>query len=172
MEDRIYRILNGNQTLRDRIGDFKEAFVEYYGEESRKFIEKQFSKMLLIGFLSPKDENNIIKKAFENKSNEFHKRILTEAEIEYDLEDMLRVVNYDFENHPLRIYFGSNDVRRTAASGRPVGIDHCSSAARRRIGYGFACRYRRAAAVYCSGRSIAAADDCIAAQVDAGSIGL
>lgn len=96
MEDRIYRVLNGNQTLRDRIGDFKEAFVEYYGEECRKFIEKQFSKMLLIGFLSPKDENNIIKKAFENKSNEFHKRILTEAEIEYDLEDMLRVVNYDF----------------------------------------------------------------------------
>ena len=118
MEDRIYKILNGNQTLRERIGDFKEAFIEYYGEDSREYVEKQFSKMLLIGFLSPKDENNIIKKAFENKSNELHKRILTEAEIEYDLEDMLRVVNYDFEKHPLRMYHKFRELHDLGKEGR------------------------------------------------------
>ena len=91
MEDRIYKILNGNQTLRERIGDFKEAFIEYYGEDSREYVEKQFSKMLLIGFLSPKDENNIIKKAFENKSNELPDN--REDGIMYDRPGSERCIN-------------------------------------------------------------------------------
>ena len=79
MEDRIYRTLNGKQILRDRIDDFKEAFIEFYGEENRDFVEKQFSKVILIGYLSPEDEKRIVNSAIKDKNKEIFNRIIEES---------------------------------------------------------------------------------------------
>ena len=47
----IERNLNIHQFLKENINNYKEVFIEYYGEESREFIEHKFSHLATIGFI-------------------------------------------------------------------------------------------------------------------------
>ena len=51
MIDLINRNLSIHQLLKENLDKFKEIFIEYYGEESRDFIEYKFSHLATIGIL-------------------------------------------------------------------------------------------------------------------------
>lgn len=51
MIELINKNLNIHQLLKEKLDAFKEIFIEYYGEESREFIEYKFSHLATIGFV-------------------------------------------------------------------------------------------------------------------------
>lgn len=55
MIELINKNLNIHQLLKEKLDVFKEIFIEYYGEESREFIEYKFSHLATIGFVPTDD---------------------------------------------------------------------------------------------------------------------
>ena len=62
MLDRIEMFLDCNDVLQRKIKIFKEYFIKYYGEERREEIERQFSKALYIGYMTPQCRRNALNK--------------------------------------------------------------------------------------------------------------
>lgn len=86
--DRILRILNANEVLRENINEFKKAFIEYYGENSRAEVEDKFSKMLPIGYTSPDLIENILYTIENNYTDNVLNHILEDRNISLNKEDL------------------------------------------------------------------------------------
>ena len=70
MDDRLLRYINGNEEIKKAMPVFKEAFIQFYGEEHREEIEKKFSNLLPIGYIAPKDIELCVSKLTKRKSEE------------------------------------------------------------------------------------------------------
>ena len=92
--DRILRILNANEILRKNINEFKRAFIEYYGENSRAEIEDKFSKMLPIGYTNPNLIKNILYTLENIFTDNVFNNILKDRNISLEKEDLNN--NYSF----------------------------------------------------------------------------
>ena len=92
MDDRLLRYINGNEEIKKALPVFKEVFVQFYGEEHREEIEKKFSNLLPIGYITPKDISICVSKLTKEKSEELLKPILDKCGITQ--EDFIE----DFKN--------------------------------------------------------------------------
>lgn len=79
MLETYYKMLHPTETIQNALPAITEAFVLFYGEENREFIEQKFKNMLIIGYLSPEDVKGIVSdiKKLESKKliNQFLKDI-------------------------------------------------------------------------------------------------
>lgn len=63
-------MLNSTETIQNALPVITEAFVMFYGEENRDFIEQKFKDMLVIGYISPQKVKSILIDMKELKSKE------------------------------------------------------------------------------------------------------
>ena len=96
--DKYLRLLNCNQYLNENIGVYKEAFVKYYGEELRQYIDEQFEKALFIGYISPDDIKTIIIDAEKKKSDEIYEYIISHNNTALAKEDLFKNHSLEFQN--------------------------------------------------------------------------
>lgn len=50
MKRKELSILEGNSYLRNNINTYLEAFVKFYGEDKRKYLEEKLSKAIYISY--------------------------------------------------------------------------------------------------------------------------
>ncbi len=60
MLETYYRMLNPTETIQRAMPAITEAFVTFYGEENREFIEQKFRDILIIGYSSPATVKRIL----------------------------------------------------------------------------------------------------------------
>ena len=68
MLDRIEMFLDCNEVLQRKIEIFKKYFIKYYGEERKEEIERQFSKAIYIGYMTPQCRRNALNKFIKKES--------------------------------------------------------------------------------------------------------
>jgi hypothetical protein len=78
-ETELKKRLNCNEEFRNHIQDFIEIFVEYYGEEERKYIEERFNSALLVGYLTEGQLKLTLYKLEQAKSNEIFRNIVSKT---------------------------------------------------------------------------------------------
>ena len=66
MNDTLYRMLNSTETIEKSLPKIIEAFVIFYGEENREYIEQKFKDLIIIGYGLPDKLSSII---YEIKNN-------------------------------------------------------------------------------------------------------
>ena len=116
-EDYI-KMLECNKVLRDNINVYKEAFVMYYGEDKRSFIEEQFSKVLLIGAVSPEAMKSFFRKIKDNKSKEIFDRIISNSS-SFDKELLFNDYSLEFSSlHPINNYVKFMNMYKLGSNGR------------------------------------------------------
>ena len=93
--DNIAKLLMPNEVLRNNLDKFKEAFIEFYGEESRTEIEDKFSKILPIGYISPEQLSRNLSDIVKKFTDESFIRILQNSPTTLKKEDLID--NYSFE---------------------------------------------------------------------------
>lgn len=93
--DDIAKLLMPNEVLRNNLDKFKEAFIEFYGEESRTEIEDKFSKILPIGYISPEQLSRNLSDIVKKFTDESFIRILQNSPTTLKKEDLID--NYSFE---------------------------------------------------------------------------
>lgn len=89
------KLLNCEETLRNNIEIFIEAFVEYYGEEERQEIEEKFRKTLLIAYKSPESTKRIIYQLENLKSAELKSKLFKDIDSIYTSDMLLKDYSYD-----------------------------------------------------------------------------
>ena len=115
--DDYLKILECNKYLRDNIGKYKAAFLEYYGEEKRDLIEEQFSKVLLIACLSPDAVSIKLNELKEEKTADIIDKIMLEA-TSFD-KDELFGKSFEYSNtFPISKYLKFLDLYNLGSEGR------------------------------------------------------
>lgn len=98
MIDLINKNLNIHQLLKEKLDVFKEIFIEYYGEESREFIEYKFSHLATIGYLPLDDLKSLIR----DLEKELSDNIMSKQDFSnIPLDDQQLFDNYRLENYSL-----------------------------------------------------------------------
>ena len=82
MLETYYRMLNPTETIQRAMPAITEAFVTFYGEENREFIEQKFRDILIIGYSSPATVKRILNDMKKIKSDELIKSFLEEVGVE------------------------------------------------------------------------------------------
>ena len=100
MIDNYLKVLNANETILEHLDDIKDAFITFYGEESREFIENKFKHFDLVTFISPENMQILISSIKKEISDSAKKRILESSGIEYTTEIANKYFEYygSFEN--------------------------------------------------------------------------
>ncbi len=113
MENEIKRVLEPTDYLRKNIRYFMEAFVYYYGEEDREFIERKIANTHLMMYQTNDDlqfrldsltekygnsfcEDEKYKKYFEDVQN--NKKLKSELQAKYEREFAKRIIHYFPDN--------------------------------------------------------------------------
>lgn len=101
----ILKFLTPNEILRNNLDQFKEAFIEFYGEESRNEVEEKFSKMLPIAYISP-DQLKILLINLEKRfTDEIIGEILLNKDISISKKDLIGDYSFEFANlQPISLY--------------------------------------------------------------------
>ena len=81
LNQNLENILQFNQKLREKIGQFIEIFVAYYGEEEREKIEKKFNSALFCGYFTDHDFNYAINKEEQNETDRILNNIMSQSNI-------------------------------------------------------------------------------------------
>lgn len=95
MLDRIEMFLDCNDVLQRKIKIFKEYFIKYYGEERREEIERQFSKALYIGYMTPDNRERILKKFVKEESSILQDVIVKRTSLPVTKEDLFDKNDFD-----------------------------------------------------------------------------
>ena len=88
MIDRNLKFLNCKEELEKSIPIFKEAFIEYYGEEYRQEIEEKFSKAKFIGYQSIEGLESTIRDFSIIKTSELIQAIIAKHNLDYTEKDL------------------------------------------------------------------------------------
>ena len=100
MNEITKRKLNATEAIIDNLPKIIEAFVSFYGEEERKFIEDKFKNMLVIGYCNVDEMAHILRSECEDKSNELIDEFLENVSINgYDKNKLKELIfnNVDLE---------------------------------------------------------------------------
>ncbi len=98
MIDRIEMFLDCNDILKRKLKIFIEYFIKYYGEDKRQEIEKQFSKMLSIGYMTPQRRKNTLNRLIKEESNILQEVILSKTDLPFSKKDLFGTYGYDTLN--------------------------------------------------------------------------
>ena len=125
MEEKINKLLDSNNSLKNHIKDFIEIFVEYYGEEQRNYIEQKFNGALYNGYLPLDEFRYKIKELEIIKSKELYKRIIENTSLDVDEYKLFNkdkdIHSISFENsnlHPIKKYQKYKDEFNLGEDGR------------------------------------------------------
>ena len=99
MKKKEFAILECNTYLRDNINKYLEAFVKFYGEEKRKYLEEKFSKAIYIGYQDIEETEIYIRKLEEKYTKDCLDKELKNNDIENEKEKYFST--YSFENKDL-----------------------------------------------------------------------
>lgn len=95
MIETLFNILDSTKIIEESMPKIIEAFVIFYGEEERSYIESKFKDMLVIGYGLPDDLSNIVDKLKSEISNKL-------------INEFFNQLNLNNENDTLRkIFFSS-----------------------------------------------------------------
>lgn len=101
----IFRLLNPTEELRNNLDQFKEAFIEFYGEESRNEIDEKFSKMLPIAYISPEQLKVLLINLEKRFTNEIIGEILLNKNIAISKKDLIGDYSFEYANlQPISAY--------------------------------------------------------------------
>lgn len=105
MEDKIIKLLNGNDILQSNISTYQEIFIRYYGEEYREKITNILSNTLWIGIQSPIGIKRQLGKLEKEKTQELGNDIIRKLNSQLSLEDIFSQYSFSYSNiHPLYYY--------------------------------------------------------------------
>ena len=105
MEERIKSFLESHKELEEKIPIFKEAFIKFYGEESRKEIEELFEKAIFIGYQDPDSIRFGVDKLLKDKSNDLINQFINNSNTTLSRESLLDTYTLDYPNlHPINRY--------------------------------------------------------------------
>lgn len=104
MLDRIEMFLDCNEILQRKIKIFKEYFIKYYGEERREEIERQFSKAIYIGYMTPQCRRNALNKIIKEESSLLQDVVVKKTNLPLTKNDLFDTYAFDSLNL-LPIYY-------------------------------------------------------------------
>ena len=81
-------LLECNERFREHIKDFIEVFVQYYGEEQRKFIERRFNSVLYVGYIPESEFKYTINKIEVLESQKMYKDIIDKTNLDVTEEQL------------------------------------------------------------------------------------
>ena len=117
MEERIKSFMNCQQELEEKISIFKESFIKFYGEESKKEIEELFNKTIFIAYQDPDSLRFGIDKLLKDKSESLINRLLSTTKLtKKDLLDTYTLENYNIQ--PINIYKELQELYSLEEKGR------------------------------------------------------
>ena len=96
MSDNELGFLNYEEYLKKNINCYLEAFVQFYGEDSREFITEKFKNAIYIGYQDVKEKEAFINKLEKNYTKLYFEEELKKAGI--DEQPNKFIGNYSFEN--------------------------------------------------------------------------
>lgn len=98
MNDTLYKCLEPNKTIEEAIPSIIEAFVTFYGEENRTYIEEKFKNLVIVGYGLPERISGILYEIKKNKTNELKEKFFEKAGIkeQRDSLESLLFSNYSF----------------------------------------------------------------------------
>ena len=62
VSETLYKMLEPTKTIKQSLPKIIEAFVTFYGEENREYIEEKFKNLIIVGYGLPDRLNTIISK--------------------------------------------------------------------------------------------------------------
>lgn len=95
MLDRIEMFLDCNEVLQRKIEIFKKYFIKYYGEERKEEIERQFSKAIYIGYMTPQCRRNALNKFIKEESSLLQDVIVKRTSLPVTKEDLFDKNDFD-----------------------------------------------------------------------------
>ena len=105
MIEQLLKQLNGYEELQKNLKTFKEAFIEYYGEDKRSVIEERFQKMLPIAYLVPDDIQHFLIQLEKEKTKELLTKLLENKDTSLNYEDLFGDVGLQYSGlQPLNKY--------------------------------------------------------------------
>lgn len=133
MSDRLATLLNCQETLESSIPTFIEAFVEYYGEESRKELEEKFLNAKFLGYQSLEGTHYAIISICKNITNELVQEILDKCDLSLEVDDLTNNSSFDTLNiHPVLKVFKLIEDNELGQEGRfKQSIAKCLETAKR-----------------------------------------
>ena len=96
MIEQFNKYLNCNECLRQNLGSYTEAFVEYYGEDLREEITSKFSKIIPIAYMSPRALENTIDKIRDYFNDELFDKLKKEIPSVFEQDELF--LNYRFDD--------------------------------------------------------------------------
>lgn len=96
--DNISKLLMPNKELRENLDQFKEAFIEFYGEEARAEIEEKFSKILPIGYISPEQLSRNLRDIEQKFTDDQINQILQNNQTTLSKKDLIDNYSFDYFN--------------------------------------------------------------------------
>ena len=77
----ISQRFNASIIIREKLSQIIEAFVNFYGEEERDYIEKKFKKVFIVSYGSPRSYEKIIEKNDRKVKDYLEEKLLTDLKI-------------------------------------------------------------------------------------------
>ena len=105
MIEEFDKFLNCNEYLRNNLGVFIDAFIEYYGEEKREEIINKFSKMIPIAYISPENVSNRMNELKKYYTKEIFNKFKEMNPTIYDQNDLLSFYELDDITHTPLVRF-------------------------------------------------------------------
>ena len=81
MIDILYKILNFSETVENSISKIKEAFIEFYGESEKKYIDDKFENLAIINHGLLEATPNIVTHIKELRSAEYINKFRESAKV-------------------------------------------------------------------------------------------
>ncbi len=95
MMEEFDRYLNCNNHLRENLGLFIDAFVEFYGEERREEVVTKLSKVIPIAYMSPETMVRTIEEIRKTINEELFNKLKESIPSIFDKEDLLDFYKFD-----------------------------------------------------------------------------
>lgn len=92
MNSTLYKMLNPTATLEQSLPAIIEAFVLFYGEENRSYIEEKFSNTIMIGYGVPDKLPSILSKANKNITEELIENFFNKALINQNRNELKNIL--------------------------------------------------------------------------------
>ena len=117
MNNNLYKLLESTKTIEQDLPKIIEAFVSYYGEENRTYIEEKFKNLLVIGYGNPEKLSTILFEIKQKKSEELIELFFNQLNIPADQRKELKsklFSTYGLENtslQPISCYQNYKEIK-------------------------------------------------------------
>ena len=92
MNSTLYKMLDPTNTIEQSLPAIIEAFVLFYGEENRAYIEEKFSNTIMIGYGVPDKLRSILSKVNENITEELIENFFNKALINQNRSELKNIL--------------------------------------------------------------------------------